>query len=410
MTGRRMFWIATGLALAVCCVQTLRKALRSYGYDLTAYVDAGAAAIAGASPYGMDVTFPYLYSPFFACLMVPWTWLPATVAALLWFAISVGSLGYVVSRVGAWLGGAARSERWWLLAMVLLVAGWYRLVHSNLVNGQVNLILVAMCVAFFEAERRGRHRAAGLWLALAVHTKALPILLLGYLLLRRRWAAIGWCALFGVAFAAAPALFWGSETLDIYLAYLAQLQEKIAKGTVDNGAITIASRGDREYFTLRGLLAVLIPSTSPSVVVKYLCIAAAVGVALVSDLLLRRSRSSLAHGAAFATWLAVSLLISPISEKHHLALLFPAWAVGAFLVARRPSTASLALLLACTVVIWTAKHFPEGPWYLLTIAFSLAMAWLAARKPHEPGAGSVAPLRRDVDGVARRREADRLAL
>ncbi|MFN3243524.1 MAG: glycosyltransferase family 87 protein [Planctomycetota bacterium] len=398
--GRRLFWITTSLALAVCCVQTIRKALRPYGYDLTAYLDAGAAALAGQSPYGLEVTFPYLYSPFFACLMVPWTWLPGTVAALLWFAISVWSLGYVVARVGGWVGGTARSGGWWLAAMALLAVGWYRIVHSNLVNGQVNLILLAMCVASFEAERRGRSARAGFWLALAVHTKALPILLLGYLLVRRRWAAIGWCASFGVAFAVAPAVFWGDETLAVYRAYVEQLQQKIARGTIDDGAITIASRGDLEYFTLRGLLAVLLPSTSASVLVKYACLAAVVGGAFVVDLVARRSRERLVHGAAFATWLAASLLISPISEKHHLALTFPAWAVGAFAVARRPSAVAIGLLAACTVVIWIAKHLPEGPWYLLTIVVSLAMVWHAA----SPRSGQVereaGSLREAVGGSA----------
>jgi uncharacterized membrane protein YccC len=106
------------------------------------------------------------------------------------------------------------------------------------------------------------------------------------------------------------------------------------------------------------------------------------------------------HGAAFATWLAASLLISPISEKHHLALMFPAWAVGAFAVARRPSAVAIGLLAACTVVIWIAKHLPEGPWYLLTIVVSLAMVWHAA----SPRSGQVereaGSLREAVGGSA----------
>ncbi|MCK5942272.1 MAG: DUF2029 domain-containing protein, partial [Planctomycetes bacterium] len=341
---------------------------------------------AGVSPYGFEVTFPYLYSPAFACLMVPLTWLPVVVAALVWFALSAAALGYVVAKVARWGSGVARSEGWWLAAMMLLAVGWYRLVHSNLVNGQVNLILVAMCVAFFEAERRGRHRGAGFLLALAVHTKALPVLLVGYLLVRRRWAAIGWCAGFGVALALAPALFWGADTVEIYRSYVEQLQEKVARGTIDDGAITIASSGEREYFTLRGLLAVLVPSSSPSQVFKYGCIAVVLAGTFAVDRVMRRADTTAAHAAAFATWLLASLLISPISEKHHLALLFPAWALGAFAAARRPGVVSFALLVVGMLAIWIAKHRPEGPWYLLTIVSALAMAWTAARDPARGGA------------------------
>ncbi|HEB53953.1 MAG TPA: DUF2029 domain-containing protein [bacterium] len=211
-----------------------------------------------------------------------------------------------------------------------------------------------------------------------MHTKALPILLLGYLLVRGRWRAIAWTAAFGVALALLPVLFWGGETLGIYSAYLDQLQTKIHTGTIGDGAITIASRGDREYFTLRGLVATLVPSTASSVVVKYACLVAVLAGAFVWHVRRRHRRDVAAAAAAFSIWLLAALLISPISEKHHLALAFPAVGLLAVHAARAVADRVAWFLLAgVSGCVLLAKPWPSGPWYLLMIGFALFGAWRA---------------------------------
>lgn len=381
-TMRNAHWLVVALTFVVLGAQTVRKGMRAQGFDLDAYIQAGIAAMAGKTPYVIEgLAFPYIYSPFFACLMVPWSLLPKVVAIIAWYVLSMWSVLFLVQQAKCWIPNAGVASRWRGLAVVVLALGMFRLIHSNVVNGQVNLILIAMCVAFLIAERRGQHRRAGFWLALAVHTKALPILLLVYLLVRRRWAAIAWCAVFGVIFAVLPVVFWGGETIAFYEQYLSQLSTKIANGTIDNGALTIASSGEVEYFTLRGAVATLVPAASPSVVVKYVCLFVVVGGAAFVDWLLLRRRATACHAAAFSLYLAAALMISPISEKHHLALMFPAWLLGAVAVMRRPNdVATMVALVLAVACIWLAKPWPEGPWYFLSVCLGLVLAWRSCHR------------------------------
>lgn len=374
--GRRA-WIGAGIVLGVVLgVQSVRKGLRPQGYDLTAYLDAGAAALAGTTPYGFaGITFPYLYSPFFACAMAPFDWLPAIVSMLLWYGLSVAALAYALRRAYVWAEQAELPRRGRVIAFVVLAAVLFRLVHTNVTNGQVNLILLAMCVAAFESDRRRHAGRAGFWLALAIHTKALPAVLLGYLLVRRRWRTLGWCFAFGCAFALLPFLFWGSAAVDIYADYLHQLETKVREGTIDNGALTIASDGNIEYFTLRGFVATLWPSLSSSTFVQYASVAA-IGLTLAVAERARR-RTTAADGAAFALYLAAALLVSPLSEKHHLALLIPALALAAF--ARRHDAVTLVCSGVAALSLILAKPWPGGPWYFLAICSASLAAWRSCR-------------------------------
>src|SRR5262249_47293903 len=64
------------------------------------------------------------------------------------------------------------------------------LVYNIYLLGQPNLMLLAMVLGAFACLRLGRGVAAGALVATAAAVKAFPILILGYLVYRRMWAAM----------------------------------------------------------------------------------------------------------------------------------------------------------------------------------------------------------------------------
>ena len=63
------------------------------------------------------------------------------------------------------------------------------LVHNIYLLGQPNLLLLALLLGAFACLQRGHHIGAGALVATAAAIKAFPIMVLGYLIYRRMWAA-----------------------------------------------------------------------------------------------------------------------------------------------------------------------------------------------------------------------------
>lgn len=366
------------VALLVFTIQSARKALREQGCDLTCYLDAGALALRGETPYDTAAYFEYLYSPFFALAISPLSLLPVAVASVIWSLLSGWALFFTVRTVRelAVARGRAFDGRD-LVTIALLAAIGFRIVHANFANGQVNLIVLGMAAAFVRAALQGKDRTAAVWLTLAVQFKTVPILLLGLLLVRGRWRAIAWTAGLGAITSLLPFVVWGSDTVAVYRDWFAMIDYKLRTYTVDMGAFTTDTEGNREYFTVRGMLATLWPATSANPVARHGCMAAVFGATLWLDRRMWTRKLPLATVAAFCLWLLAALLTSPMSEKHHLAMLLPAAALGLYAAidgSRRQRIESFAWAAVVATAMLLSKPFPHGPFFFVAVATSYAWA------------------------------------
>lgn len=87
-----------------------------------------------------------------------------------------------------------------------------RLFQDNLQHGQINIILLFLCMLAFVLFRERRPIPGGFALALAASLKAVPVLLLGYLTYKRAWRALGWTVGFLVLLnVAIPMVSFGPE-------------------------------------------------------------------------------------------------------------------------------------------------------------------------------------------------------
>ncbi len=154
---------------------------------------------------------PYIYPPLIAVLYIPLTYLPLPVAArvmlLLTAAMLLSSLLLSAKEMLSRLAGGSSAA---VVALVaLIVAGLnedqLRAVFTMLETDALMLLLFTLALRWLD---RAPIRA-GVALALAFNIKYLSVVMLPYLLVRRRWRASATMIAGSVAFALLPALYLG---------------------------------------------------------------------------------------------------------------------------------------------------------------------------------------------------------
>ena len=181
-SARLVAWTSLALLTAISVRDLLVWMSRPEGNDLSAYLAAARALVAGGDPYAIPLPQGFNKYPLtIAALLVPLTWLPVPVAQFGWFALNVAALvGALATLDGLWVPEAGtRDVRRHLPLVVRLavVAGalFYPL-HRHLKLGQVDLIVLFMCCRFLHADLVGRSLAAGMWLGGAIAVKLTPVI------------------------------------------------------------------------------------------------------------------------------------------------------------------------------------------------------------------------------------------
>jgi len=166
--------------------------------DLAVYRDAGRWVLNGYSPYAdrfgrhLGYPLPFTYPPFAALAAVPLALVPVLPLAWVWDVVLVGVLAVVLWPFFRPL--AQRAGRWAPLAyaVVLVLVVWSRPVQDNLGDGQIDILLMAACIADLLVARPRWPR--GMLIGLAAAIQVAPAIFAVYLLVSRRWRAF-WVAL-----------------------------------------------------------------------------------------------------------------------------------------------------------------------------------------------------------------------
>jgi hypothetical protein len=159
---------AAFLVLRLFQVPPWDQSVDAYAYWSTR--DGGMYGSSGAGAIGV-----YLYSPAFAQLLAPVTWLPWPIFVTGWTALNMGVL-------------------WWLLGRWSLPAMLFLPVPFEIISGNVHLLYAAAIVAGF--------RVSAAW-ALPLLTKVTPGIGLAWFAVRREWKPLAFAIAATVAVAAA---------------------------------------------------------------------------------------------------------------------------------------------------------------------------------------------------------------
>ena len=176
--------------------------------DFTVYHAAGRAVIEATPLYEAQNVrgWLYMYLPIFAVLMVPLAVLPKTLAAGVFYLLSLAMLVHMIHVAARMAEARAGPSRWGPFATwtaVLVLTGWPWM--SGLTRGQASVMLSWLTIVGIDWLMRERpDRLALRWggafaLALAAAIRIFPVLLGLWLILRRKWEAALACIVAGVA-------------------------------------------------------------------------------------------------------------------------------------------------------------------------------------------------------------------
>ena len=138
---------------------------------------------------------------------------------MLWFGLSGGLVLFVLLGLARWLGPRAGTRL--LLLSPLLWLSYSML--GTLQKGNAQLAIVAASVLAMVLFERRHWAWGGALLAFATLGKLFPGLLLVYLLARKQWRALGWTALFALAFVGTSLVDTGAAPYRAFLSHLPEI-------------------------------------------------------------------------------------------------------------------------------------------------------------------------------------------
>ncbi|HEX8035325.1 MAG TPA: glycosyltransferase family 87 protein [Ktedonobacterales bacterium] len=371
----------------------LRADLHANIYDEQVLARIGADAHVLVNP-----PLPYTYPPLFAILLSPFTFLSFRVLSRVWLlanaALWLGlallfaneirillgtTLASVTPTDGATTHGKGASLRAWLaqllrddpaplvaLAASALLCLSFAPAAQTLALGQIDFIVLAPLALVPWLTRHGHERWVGVAIALAAMLKLTPALLIGYLLLRRRWQAALSALVALVALTIVSGALVGPDHM------LASLPQALRVGTGD------ATLGQNEalFAPLLTLFALNVPSLldAAQVISRILLASLALWLAWF---LWRAPRSSVnaSDGQDIREWigygiaLCAMVLLAPTAWIHHYVWVLPALVLalglaGAYLVKGLRTTGA------------ATRDLGAATWMLvIAILSALALGW-----------------------------------
>ncbi|HZR98105.1 MAG TPA: glycosyltransferase family 87 protein [Chloroflexota bacterium] len=343
------------------------------GDDFTAYWDGARAVAAGHSPYEwlrenrpLEIS-DYHYAPLLAVLLAPLTPLLTYEAARwLWLLFSVGCLA--AALVVIWRTSGLRLDRARpaaALPFVILLPAMVSALGTGKVSPQL-LLLIAAAYALLADERAV---AAGGAFALVAYLKSFPGLLVGYLLLRRRWRALAATVVSGLVLLGLTLLVLGWEPHWAYLTGVVPAQRRWFGMPLD-----ISLNG----FWTR----LLIPNlfTTPLLNADLLGLAlialtSAAVLAATAWAIWRAPADARSQGLCFALAVAAMLLVTPINGHYNLIIAALPLAVLAADVQRtwpRGLRGLLVVLLFLSLPVEPCDLAPLRDWCLAAPSGALA--------------------------------------
>src|SRR5208282_126505 len=136
--------------------------------------------------------WPYGYNPYpptFLLLFEPFTLLRPASAYWAWIGLNVVLLGIALVLL--------LSELPWVYAASMAALGlFYHPIRVHFWAAQLQIVILALLACTLRSLKFRREAAAGTSVAMATLIKLFPVLLVGYLVIARRWKALLWLGLF----------------------------------------------------------------------------------------------------------------------------------------------------------------------------------------------------------------------
>ncbi len=312
-------WITFSLLIVAIVLGAITAVKR--GGDLESYLRASRRLAAGENIYVNEI-FPYMYPPFLAFLLTPLVFFSLGAAKLLWY---LGNICFIIlSFILLFkLARPERGKRFLLTFLSLLFT--LRFLGDSTHRGQVNILILLLCVLTLYFFSRKRLVWAALFLAMAIAVKLTALLLVAYFLFKRKFRFCGLTAVCLILVLLLPAVSAGFNqninALKQYPTEAANIYDHDKLNQSLHNAMfhlfhPVAIKDNSDIHVLQldeGLI-------------KWLTYLLILALALVSAFKFKRNSgdNGMQFYIEFAIVIALMLLFSPVSRKDHfITLLIP---------------------------------------------------------------------------------------
>ena len=277
--------------------------------DFTSYLLSAKALLSGLNPYLTGSPFPYIYPLTFAFFLIPFTPIPEVITQIAWFIFNVWMLYYSAGyfmRMEKSFTLEYKYTRLLIAALILL-----NFIQNNLVNAQVNILIIFLCLQFFNFYKKRKYNLAAIFLAMAISIKILPVFILIFLLFRNRYGLALRTILFFLLLLTIPAILIGDKIIAYYIYYFNNI--------INVHYVRVSSFAKGMFFNLPSLIGLIYPGSFNGMIIYLFNFIFIVFLFLILFYYYKKLDDWFLFPILFIGF----LFISPISETHHLIFLFP---------------------------------------------------------------------------------------
>jgi hypothetical protein len=319
---RKTLYIILALLTIVFFIQTIGKAYRPNGYDLSAYIYGANALIKGLDPYYQRLAFIYIYPLFLAFIMTPLMILPYWMINTVWFFLGIGCLYFISVNMLNITKEITKceDEKKYILPIFISIVICFSSIHNTFLNGQVNLLVLACDVMFFSSFFNKKYISSSIWLAAAIAIKLTPIILLGFLFIRKRYGLLLMTILISVFFILLPSVLCGEKIISYYNFYINNFI--LHKFTATDSVIKDIE-GFAPGFNLQSVIGLSYPPAFKSFSLKLFSLLSISILIVWVDIISCKNIISRYDFFGFSAYVIGSLLLSPMGENHHTVAIYP---------------------------------------------------------------------------------------
>jgi len=334
--------------------------------DLLNYLWAGSQIAGGESPYEIGTDTPFARCPyplFLGFILYPFHFIPNQLLGIFWYSLNLFSFfaaSYFVLKLSS---GVSISkdiyQNSWLIFLVFLLL--FSPIQNNFKNAQINAVILFLGILSLYFYSSKKPVMSSLCLSAAIAIKLLPLILIFFYLARKEWKLIIVTFIFSILFLFLPIITLGEN---IFLFYSQYIHDFIL-----NSSMSVHTQGN---FLIQSNLFSLfqsILSLDNSVWIRMAMNIFLLMVIVWYDISQSSNHTIKNNVFSFQYYLILMILVSPISEKHHLVLLFPSILLLSYQYKVTPNVFSISnkiLLVTYFLLFLLAKLLNEIPLYAIT--------------------------------------------
>lgn len=362
---------------AIFIILFIQMLSRAGNNDFTSYMLSSKALLENTNPYNTGSPFPYVYPLTLAFILIPFTLLPDIPLQILWFILNV----FFLYKIFEWTICHAefKIDKGKYFFVLIFLIFYLNIIQNNLLNGQINIFLLFLCCLFYVNYKKSNTFLTSLFLSIAISVKLVPVFLLVYLLIRKEYKLIMYVVFLTFIFILLPVVIIGENIFTYYNFYF----QKFLSANLSPALNEEYQSG--MFYSLTGLIKFINPVLTTGLLPTIICLAVVMLFFILTDKYYIKNNKTL----IFFLYLCGFLLISPVSETHHLIFLGPLIILilaDYWINYRQKNYLDYIVLLIVIILLFAGKnyHYLYFPMIVISIVLFIKNILTVDSRPPDP--------------------------